>query len=363
VKRTETRLADGRVLIYFDERDDIVRDAVDHRDLDRHKTSSEIRFDPLREEWVVVASHRQGRTHLPPTDECPLCPSRPGHLTEIPASDYDVAVFENRFPAFAMDVAEVNDAPSGHDLVTRRAGIGRCEVVCFTSEHRASFASLSPTRARLIVDVWADRTAELSRLAGVEQVFAFENRGEEIGVTLHHPHGQVYAYPFITPRTRQMLGAAHRHRERTRRNLFADLLAAEQRAAVRVVRRTEYWTAFVPAAARWPLEVLLYPHRQVADVPALTDAEREDFASLYLDLLGRIDRLYDQPLPYIAAWHQAPVHADHDLAYLHLELVSIRRAANKLKYLAGSESVMGVFISDASPEDVAARLRGLGAAT
>ncbi|MGH2427889.1 MAG: galactose-1-phosphate uridylyltransferase [Candidatus Limnocylindria bacterium] len=360
MKRTPTRLADGRELIYFDEQDGVVRDAVDQRDLGERLTASEIRFDPLREEWVALASHRQARTHLPPTDECPLCPTRPDHPTEIPASDYDVVVFENRFPAFAPDVPEVPDVPGGHELVARRAGIGRCEVICFTSDHDASSSSLTPARARLVLDTWADRTAELSRLPGIEQVFCFENRGEEIGVTLHHPHGQIYAYPFVTPRTRQMLAAARRHQERTFGNLFADVLAAERRADVRVVRRTEHWTAFVPAAARWPLEVDLYPNRQVADLVGLTDEERDDFCELYLDLLRRLDRLYDRPLPYIAAWHQAPVRSDRDLAYLHLELFSIRRAANKLKFVAGSESAMGVFISDVAPESVAARLRDLG---
>jgi UDPglucose--hexose-1-phosphate uridylyltransferase len=360
VKRTVTRLADGRELIFFDERDDTVRDAIDRRRLDEPTTASEIRFDPLREEWVVVASHRQARTHLPPTDACPLCPSRAGHATEIPSSDYDVVVFENRFPALAMDVPESGDASEGVGPGARRPGIGRCEVVCFTSDHGASFASLGPARARLVVDAWADRTAELSRLPGIEQVFCFENRGEEIGVTLHHPHGQIYGYPFVTPRTSQELSTARRHREQTSRNLFADLLAAEQEAGVHIVRQTEHWTAFVPAAARWPLEVHLYPHRQVPDIPALSDAERDDFCELYLDMLRRLDRLYDRPLPYVAAWHQAPAHADRELAYLHLELFSIRRAADKLKYLAGSESAMGVFISDVSPEAMVERLRAIG---
>ena len=363
MKRTITELADGRQLIYFDERGGAVRDATDQRDLDERQHGSEIRFDPTREEWVAVASHRQTRTHLPPTDQCPLCPSRAGHLTEVPSADYEVVVFENRFPPFVSDPREMGEVPGGHALGARRAGLGRCEVICFTSAHEASFASLTPARARLVLDAWADRTADLSRLTGVEQVFCFENRGEEIGVTLHHPHGQIYAYPFVTPRTRQMLAAARRHQERTFGNLFAAVLEAEQHAAVRVVRRTEHWTAFVPAAARWPLEVHLYPHRQVPDLPALTEAERDDFSELYLDLLRRLDRLYYRPLPYIAAWHQAPVHADRDLAYLHLELFSIRRAAHKLKYLAGSESAMGVFINDVAPERVAAQLRDLEAGT
>ena len=185
----------------------------------------------------------------------------------------------------------------------------------------------------------------------------FENRGEEIGVTLAHPHGQIYGYPFVTPRTRQMLESARAHRERTWRNLFADVLAAEQADGSRVVTRGTHWTAFVPAAARWPMEVHLYPNRQVADLPGLTDEERDEFAEIYLDVLHRLDALYDSPMPYIAAWHQAPVRIDRDLAYLHLEVFSIRRAAGKLKYLAGSESGMGAFINDVMPEQAAALLR------
>jgi UDPglucose--hexose-1-phosphate uridylyltransferase len=191
----------------------------------------------------------------------------------------------------------------------------------------------------------------------VEQVFCFENRGEAIGVTLHHPHGQVYAYPFVTPRTARALELAAAHHDRTGRNLFADLLAAEQAAGERVVRQTGHWTAFVPAAARWPVEVHVYPNRQVPDLPALTDAERDDFSLLYLDLLGRLDRLHGQPLPYVAGWHQAPVRGDRDLAWLRLEVSSVQRAPSKLKYLAGSEAGMGVFINDIRPEDTAARLR------
>jgi len=176
--------------------------------------------------------------------------------------------------------------------------VGRCEVVCFSSDHAACFASLSPARARLVVDTWAHRTEELSQLPAVEQVFCFENRGAEIGVTLEHPHGQIYGYPFVTPRTGRQLNSGRGHRQRNRRNLFADLLAAERADGSRVVVAGRHWTAFVPAAARWPVEVHLYPHRQVPDLPALDDAERDDLAAVYLDVLRR---LYDAPLPYCPA--------------------------------------------------------------
>jgi UDPglucose--hexose-1-phosphate uridylyltransferase len=357
MKRTSTRLADGRELIYFDERDDAARDAVDRRHLSPPPNPSELRYDPLTGEWVAIAAHRQARTHLPPSDECPLCPSTPDRATEIPAADYDVVVFENRFPSLSQ-----RPGPEARTPLTRysptRPGLGRCEVVCFTADHRASFGSLPPARVRTVLDALADRSAELSLLAGVEQVFCFENRGVEIGVTLHHPHGQIYAFPFVTPRTGQHLHAAREHAVRTGGNLYADVLAAERAAGIRVVAANDHWTAYVPAAARWPFEVHLAPHRRpVPDLPALAEPERDAFGPLYLDVLRRLDGLFGVPMPYIAAWHQAPVREGRDVSHLHLQLFSTRRAPGKLKYLAGVESAMGAFVNDIRPEDAAAQLR------
>ncbi len=359
MKRIEGRLADGREILWYDLADDATRDTHDTRDLPATATTSEIRYDALLDEWVGIASHRQGRTYMPPADQCPLCPSRDGRQTEIPSADYDVVVFENRFPSFAEDVTGVEATSEAGGLLVRQPGVGRCEVVCFTSDHDADFAALGPEQVRLVVDAWADRTLALGGLPHVEQVYPFENRGEEIGVTLAHPHGQIYAYPFVSPRTRRLLDSARTYRERTWRNLFADVLAAERASGDRIVVEGAHWTAFVPFAARWPMEVHLYPHRQVPDLPALSDDERDDLSRVYLDVLRRFDRLYDQRLPYIAAWQQAPVRGDRDLAYLHLELFSIRRSADKLKYLAGSESGMGVFVNDVPPEQAARRLREL----
>jgi UDPglucose--hexose-1-phosphate uridylyltransferase len=351
MKKTVTRLADGRELIYYDSdsprpgQEDVVRDAVDRRPLGPVATTSEIRSDPLLGDAVAIASHRQGRTYHPPADECPLCPSREGRLSEIPDSSYDVAVFENRFPSLAGDS-------------------GRCEVVCFTSDHDASFADLTEEQAALVLDAWTDRTTELARLPQVEQVFPFENRGEEIGVTLGHPHGQIYAYPFVTPRTALMLRSAERHRAETGRNLFDDVVArelAESPERTRVVLEGEHWVAFVPYAAHWPYEVHLYPRRRVPDLRALDDAQRAEFPRLYLELLRRFDRIFGegQPrTPYISAWHQAPFSAPgRDDYALHLELFTIRRTSGKLKFLAGSESGMSVFINDVPPEAAAGRLR------
>jgi UDPglucose--hexose-1-phosphate uridylyltransferase len=358
VRTTTARLADGRELIYFDEADRGPRAAPDRRVLNPVQVASELRLDPLTGEWVIIASHRQGRTHLPPSDACPLCPSSAANLTEIPEPDYDVVVFENRFPSLTS--AAPDGAAAGQPAwpsLDRRPATGRCEVVCFSADHEASFARLGPARVRTIMEAWADRHRALTAMPGVRQVFPFENRGQEIGVTLSHPHGQIYAYPFVTPRTRQMIHAARRHHDRTGRNLFTDVLRAEERARERIVRRSEHWTAFVPAAARWPVEVQIYPNRAVHVLPDLTGAERDDFAALYLHVLGRIEDLYGVPVPYIAAWYQAPAHTDPDHTYLHLRFTSPRRAADKLKFLAGSESAMGVFINDVVPEQIARRLR------
>jgi galactose-1-phosphate uridylyltransferase (family 1) len=357
VIRTSRHLADGREILYFDA-EPVPHEATDTRDLPPVATRSQLRYDALLDEWVVVASHRQTRTFLPPADECPLCPSQPGRPTEIPESDYQVVVFENRFPSLATGV-ERNVPPhvDGAPLAEVRPGFGRCEVVCFTSRHDGSFAQLGADRARLVVDVWAERTAELSAIDGVEQVFCFENHGEEIGVTLSHPHGQIYAYPFVTPRVDKVLGAVRRHREATGGDLFADVVEAEAKGP-RVVAANDRWTAFVPAAARWPYEVQFFPLRRVADLPELDDAERNAFVDVYLDVLGRFARRFDTPMPYIASWNQAP-RSGRDDWWLHLQLFSLRRAPGKLKYLAGSESGQGAFITDTNPEDVAEQLRAV----
>ncbi|QFQ97991.1 galactose-1-phosphate uridylyltransferase [Streptomyces phaeolivaceus] len=348
MKKTSTRLADGRELIYYDLRDDTVRDAVDKRPLERTVTTSEVRRDPLLGDSVAIASHRQGRTYHPPANECPLCPSEGDRLSEIPDSSYDAVVFENRFPSLAGDS-------------------GRCEVVCFTSDHNASFADLTEEQARLVLEAWTDRTGELSHLPSVEQVFCFENRGAEIGVTLGHPHGQIYAYPFTTPRTALMLRSLAAHKDATGGENLFDAVLERELADERIVLETEHWAAFVPYAAHWPYEVHLYPKRRVPDLLALDEDARSEFPKVYLELLRRFDRIFGEgepPTPYIAAWHQAPFGTleefegvqREDFA-LHLELFTIRRTSGKLKFLAGSESGMNVFINDVPPERAAERLR------
>ena len=365
VKRV-ARLADGRELIYYDDPGTTLPEErrIDERELGPRPETATMRRDVLTGDWISVAAARQNRAFLPPAELDPLAPQTPTNPSEVP-SLYDVAVFENKSPSFgpALDVA-TGDAPAAVDpplglddldapgLGRSRTSVGRCEVVCFSPEREGSFGTQTETRARTVIEAWADRTAALSALPGIRQVFPFENRGEQIGVTLHHPHGQIYAYPYITPRTKLLLQAI----EREGADLFERIIAFEQQGP-RVVLEGEHWIAYVPFAARWPVEVHLAPRRHAPDFAALTDAERDELASVYLRLLQGVDRLYDTPTPYIAAWHQAPVDVARDTARLHLQLTSPRRAADKLKYLAGSEAAMGAWIGDVPPEQTAERLR------
>ena len=367
VQRT-ARLADGRDLFYYDDPDTTLgpERAIDVRALDPRRDTATMRQDVLSGEWVSIAASRQNRVFLPPADQDPLAPASATNPSEIPAV-YDVAVFENRSPSFGpglglradeLGLLTASDPPRGLDdlaelgLGRTRSSVGRCEVVCFSPDTAGSFGTQTETRARTVIEAWADRTAALSVLPGVQQVFPFENRGEAIGVTLHHPHGQIYAYPYITPRTTRVLESI----DRTAPDLFQRILDSE-REGPRVVLAGEHWTAFVPFAARWPIEVHLLPHRHVPDFAATSGEERDELASLYLRLLRGIDALYGDPTPYIAAWHQAPVNRGRDTVRLHLELTSPRRAADRLKFLAGSEAAMGAWIGDVRPEDAADAIR------
>jgi UDPglucose--hexose-1-phosphate uridylyltransferase len=358
IKRVHA-LADGRELIYFDDADTALppERAPDLRLLDPRPPTAQMRQDPLTGEWISIAAARQNRVVMPSAGLDPLAPQSPGNPSEIP-SVYDVAVFENRSPAFgpALPAPGSTEADPAHlrgtGLARSVPAFGRCEVVCFSPAREGAFGSVSRSRARTVIEAWADRTAVLSSLPSSAQVYIFENRGAEIGVTLQHPHGQIYAYPYITPRTSQLL----RQIDAYGPSLFTDILKGEQ-AGPRVLLAGEHWTAFVPFAARWPVEAHLLPNEHVADFAETTKAQRDELALLYLRLLRGLDALYDDPTPYIAAWHQAPVRSHRDSARLHLRLMSPRRGPAKLKYQAGSESGMGAWIGDIPPETQAERLR------
>jgi UDPglucose--hexose-1-phosphate uridylyltransferase len=296
---------------------------------------SELRFNELRGEHVDYAIHRQERTFLPSREHCPLDATRPGGPpTEIPFPSFEIAVFDNRFPAF--------EPPRG-----------AAEVVVYTDDHDSSLGALPAARAEALMWVWRHRYAELGARADVEYVMIFENRGVEVGVTLHHPHGQIYGYPFLPPVPALELAAD----ERLGGCAPCALLGSELEDGRRVVLEERELAAYVPYAARWPYEVhvVLRRHR-----PSLIECEPAELRALGRSLqriVRGFDALFARPFPYVMVVHQAPTGAAGGRGHLHVEFYPPLRTADKLKYLAGSEQGAGAYISDVLPEESAAALR------
>ncbi len=318
---------------------------------------SELRFNELRDEQVVYAVHRQDRTFLPSRDHCPLCPTRPGSPeTEIPLPAFEIAVFDNRFPAF--------EAPRGAS-----------EVVLYTDDHDASFGTLAPERAEALMWVWRQRYEELGARDDVDYVFIFENRGVEVGVTLHHPHGQVYGFPFLPPVPALELQAD----ARMGGCAPCALLERELVDGRRIVYENEDVVAHVPHAARWPYEVHVTMREHRRSLLACSAGELRMLSVALQSLTRGYDALFERPFPYVMAVHQAPtasrpsdapspaasgaarpaVRTDGDggRGHLHVEFYPPLRTAEKLKYPAGSEQGAGTFISDVFPEHSAGLLR------
>jgi UDPglucose--hexose-1-phosphate uridylyltransferase len=323
---------------------------------------SELRWNALRGEWTVTATHRQERTFFPPADYCPLCPTHAGGFpTEVPYETYELVSFENRFPSLQREPPE--PAVSGDDLQPVRPAYGACEVVLYTPRHDVTLAELPVATIDRLVRVWQHRSAEMGARPGIAYVMPFENKGAEVGVTLTHPHGQIYAYPFVPPHPAAELAQARAHRAAHGTCLICALAAREEQDGRRVVAANDAWVAYVPFAARWPYETHVVARRHAALLTDLRPAERRALARLLKSLLLGFDRLFERPFPYIMAVHQAPVDpATHEDAHLHLEFYPPLRSATKLKFLAGSETGAGMFIDDTLPETTARELRACVAA-
>jgi UDPglucose--hexose-1-phosphate uridylyltransferase len=317
---------------------------------------SELRWHPLLGEWVATATHRQDRTFLPPPDFCPLCPTIPGGFpTEIAEPNYDIVVFENRFPSLSPNPPE--PAVEGTELYPVEPGFGVCEVVVYTPEHSSTLAGQPVEQIYKLVQVWADRFRELSAVNGVKYVFIFENKGEAIGVTLHHPHGQIYAYPFVPPRIARELEMSSRYFGVHGRCLVCDILAEERRSEVRMIAQNGSFAAYIPFFARYPYEVHIASTMHRQDLTQFSPDEHRDLASILKELLPAFDRLFDVPFPYMMVLHQRPSDGAYDHYHFHIEFYPPMRTATKLKYLAGSETGAGMFINDTLAEEKAAELR------
>jgi len=316
-----------------------------------------LRWHPLRGEWVTYAAYRQDRTFLPPPEYNPLAPTvDAAHPTEVPAGEWDVAVFENRFPS--LGGPECVDLPQLP--VASAAARGGCEVVVYTQNPAGSFGALPLAHIELLLQVWADRTRRLGGRSDVQYVLPFENRGAEVGVTLHHPHGQIYAYPVVPPVPARMQSQALEHHASHGRGLLEMLIEAESKAGTRMLYDGPLAVAFVPACARYPYEVWVAPRSPVAQFDDLSCGQRTDLARALKTVMLKYDGLWQRPLPYLMAWYQAPSDGrPHPESHLHAQFYPPYRTRDRLKYLAGTELAAGFFAMDALPEDKARELQAV----
>ena len=336
----------------------------------------EQRWHPLREEWVVVAAHRQNRpwtggtvaapvTARPPYDaDCYLCPGN-ARVGGARNPRYDgTFVFDNDHPCVGPAAPPEPAAPPPPYRVAPAAGHAR--VVCFSPRHDLTLAEMSPGAIGAVVEVWRRETRDLGGRPGVKQVLCFENKGDVVGVSNPHPHGQIYATGFVWKTMEIELAASARHLTETGRGLFDDVIRAEQTDGRRIIHEDEHVIAFVPYFARYAYEVYLAPKRRVPDICALADGEAAALARALSAVTIRFDNLWRTSFPYVMVLHQAPTDvgagtgdgAFHFFIAFHPPL----RQPHLLKYLAGPEIGGGNFLSDTSPEASAAELRALPAA-
>lgn len=324
---------------------------------------SELRYHPFLDQWIITATHRQDRTFLPPADFDPLAPTQPGGFpTEVPFPSYDIVVFENKFPSLTTPPAV--PAAAGTPLTPVRTSDGICEVISYTPEVSGSFAELPFSQVRKLARVWKDRYCALRKRPGVEYVFIFENKGKEIGVTLYHPHGQIYAYPFVPPIPKEELEQEKAYLDRTGRLLMEDVIAettAAPEAESRVVWENDTFIVFIPFFARFPYETYVAPKTHIRSLAEMSDTQLDQLAEALLVTARKLDGLFGVSMPYMMCMHQQPAAdqdpAAYDYAWFHTEFYPMLRTAGKLKYLAGSESGAGAFINDTLPEVTAKTMR------
>ncbi len=311
----------------------------------------QLRWNALLQQWVVFSTDRQHRPQMPAN----WCPFDPGS-GKVP-DQYDVYLYPNDFPGFdpGADPFVAIDSPSPF---AENGPRGNCDVILYSPEHTLAPSKLTVENWLKVVNLWTKRTAEHSANPDIAMVAAFENCGEAVGVTMPHPHGQIYAMPILPPIIEKEIEAAAKYSAaHAGECLFCHLLAEELKQAKRVVAADEHFVAFVPFAARFPAEIGLYSRRHIRTLLDLTDAERSALASLISTIRRKYDNLYGFLLPLMMAVKQAPLR-DRSLPYhFHIQFLPLQRSATKLKYLATIETGFGTFLADIAPEEMAETLR------
>jgi UDPglucose--hexose-1-phosphate uridylyltransferase len=330
----------------------------------------EERWHPLREEWVIVAAHRQDRPWSGETvkhedrprpsyvDDCYLCPGNT-RVSGAVNPQYDgIFVFDNDHPCVGLEAPTLPLVRSG--VYQNRAAQGIARVVCYSPRHDLSLAELEIREIEGLIAAWQREYVDLGSRREIDHVLMFENKGEVVGVSNPHPHCQIYATNFVFKTIENEVQASCRYLTETGRTLFSDIIAAEQRDAQRIISENETAIAFLPYFARYAYEVFVAPKQTHQSIASLNDAEACDLAEVLKDTVVRFDNLWQMPFPYVMPLHQAPTDdGDYRAFHFHIEFHPPLRRPNLLKYLAGPEIGGGNFLSDTSPEEKAAELRAL----
>lgn len=312
----------------------------------------QLRWHALLQQWVAVTTARQNRPQMPAN----WCPFDPGS-GKVP-DHYDVYLYPNDFPAFAPDADPFSPAAAGSSLLAETGPRGACDVVLYSPEHTLPPSKLSLASWNKVVDLWTERTRHHSLNPDVAMVAVFENCGEAVGVTMPHPHGQIYAMPFLAPVVEKELSSARSYAvEHAGDCLFCALMKEELAAATRIVASNDDFLAFVPYAARFPAELALYSRRHVRTLLDLSISERASLAAIISQIRQKYDNLYGFLLPLMMAVKQAPLKDPAALYHLHINFLPLQRSPTKLKYLATIETGFGTFLADTAPEQMADTLR------
>ncbi len=312
----------------------------------------ELRYNPLTDEWVIISAETQKRPVQPSQQSCPICIGG----AEL-AEEYDLVSFDNKFPALLREPPEIKE----DNFFQRRKSYGVCEVVVYTSDHQTALPGMPLKQIEKLVEMWVDRTVELSNYEFVKYIFIFENRGKEVGASLSHPHGQLYAFPFIPKRISAKLEAMKKWYKEKNSCVVCDIVNQELLKKERIVCQTNHFIAVVPFYARFPFEVHIYPKRHVSYITQLSGEERTDFALILKLVTLKYDALFQQEFPYMMMFFQGPVNVafNEEVFHFHVEFNPPKRDKDKIKWMASVETGTWAFINPIVPEQAAKMLREL----
>lgn len=312
---------------------------------------AELRYNPLTRDWTMVASHRQNRPQMP-KDWCPFCPGS----GKVPDEGFSVLRYPNDFPALSQNPPEPDDVATS--LFQVRPAYGRCEVILYSDQHRAFLKDLSDEHAHELAHLWQECFLDFRKDEKIKYVFLFENRGDVVGVTMPHPHGQAYGYSFVPKRLKEEVASAREYREEQGKCLFCALMQEEIKDGRRIIFENEHFIVYLPFFEPVTYGVQVTAKRHVADLSGMTEEELCTLGEVVRDCAGMYDSLFDMPFPYMMCMHNAPVNdGEHPEFHFHIEYYPPMRAADKQQFFASSETGAWAWCNPTRPEEKAEELR------